>query len=388
MLGNTFGKLFRVTCAGESYAGGFREDVQKELRGGIMTIVDGVPAGIHITAQMIKAELDKRRPGRTPLDSPRKEADIPYIFSGVMEGDLTTGAPVGIIIPNTDVDMEHIDQYREYKDIARPGHAEITYMKKYGQFNDWAGAGRASGRETAGRVAGGAVAKAILAKYGIDVIAYTVASHGIQAGPFTYEQAKAGYRTNDINCPDAEVARKMEEDILNVRKAGETAGGVIEIVAHGVPAGLGEPCFDKLEATIAHGLISIGAVKGVEFGAGFSAADMTGSECNDEMHWDGDKVAYYSNNSGGFLGGISNGDDLKIRVAIKPTPTVDIPQRTVNTATHEEVTLAPQTRRDATLLGRIYPVCEAMVSIALVDALMQAAGYRAFTDISEKYDKL
>ena len=196
MMGNTLGRMFRVTTAGESYSGGFRKNlnIPKELFGGLITIVDGVPAGIKITAEDIQVELDKRKPGQTPLDSPRLEKDKVYIFSGVMENDLSTGAPIGIVIPNNDIEDIHIGQYREYKDVIRPGHAEYTFFKKYGQYSDWVGAGRASGRETASRVAGGAVAKLVLDKMGIDVIGFISASHGIKAKPITYEMAKENYR--------------------------------------------------------------------------------------------------------------------------------------------------------------------------------------------------
>jgi chorismate synthase len=283
MMGNTFGKLFKVTTCGESYAGGFRKNLEipKELFGGLLTIVDGVPPGIKITPDMIQKELDKRKPGQSKLDSPRKEIDKVYIFSGVMEDDLSTGAPIGLVIPNVDIEDIHIDQYRSYKDVVRPGHAEYTFFKKYGDYADWVGAGRASGRETAARVAGGAIAQAVLDTFGIDVIGFVAESHGIKAGPISYEQAKANYRKNELNCPDLEKAEEMIADILKVKEEGDTCGGVVEIIAKGVPAGLGEPVFDKLNATIAHGIMSIGAIKGLEFGAGFEHATMKGSESND-----------------------------------------------------------------------------------------------------------
>lgn len=392
MMGNTFGRMFRVTTTGESYSGGFRKkpDIPKELFGGLITIVDGVPAGIKIKAEDIQVELDKRKPGQTPLDSPRLEKDKVYIFSGVMENDLSTGAPIGIVIPNNDIEDIHIGQYREYKDVIRPGHAEYTFFKKYGQYSDWVGAGRASGRETASRVAGGAVAKLVLDKMGIDVIGFISASHGIKAKPITYEMAKENYRKNELNCPDLETAPKMIEDILKVKDAGETCGGIVEIIAKGVPAGLGEPVFDKLEATIAHALMSIGAIKGVEFGAGFDFANMVGSESNDESYVDKStgRVRFSTNNAGGFLGGISNGEEIRIRLAVKPTPTVSVAQKAVNVERMEVETLSPITRRDASLLPRIYPVCEAMVRIAILDALIMAKGYRAVTDIDEKWDRI
>ena len=392
MMGNTFGRLFRVTTCGESYSGCFRKKpgIPKELYGGLLTIVDGVPAGIKITAEDIQAELDKRKPGQTPLDSPRLEKDRVYIFSGVMENDFSTGAPIGIVVPNNDIEDIHVGQYREYKDSIRPGHAEYTFFKKYGDYADWVGAGRASGRETVSRVAGGAVAKLVLEKMGVDVVAFITESHGIKAGPVSYEQAKANYRKNELNCPDLEAAPKMIEDILDVKAKGETCGGVVELIARGVPAGLGEPVFDKLEATLCHALMSIGAVKVIEFGAGFEFARMLGSESNDESYVDEKtgRVAFYTNHAGGFLGGISNGDEIRVRLAIKPTPTVSVPQRAVNVADMTNGVLSPITRRDASLLPRIYPVCEAMARIAILDALMMAKGYRAMEDIDEKWDRI
>jgi len=391
-MGNTFGRMFRVTTCGESYAGGFRKNlnIPKELYGGLITIVDGVPPGIKLTADMIQQELDKRKPGQSELDSPRKEIDRVYIFSGVMEDDLTTGAPVGMVIPNVDIEDIHIEQYRSYKDIVRPGHAEYTFFKKYGEYADWVGAGRASGRETAARVAAGAVAKAILDPLGIDVIGFVTESNGIKAGPITYEMAKANYRKNELNCPDLEKAREMIEDILKVKQEGDTCGGVVEIIARGVPAGLGEPVFDKLSATIAHGIMSIGAIKGLEFGEGFEHARMKGSESNDRPYLDEStgRVRFRTNKAGGVLGGISNGEDIRIRVAVKATPTVSVPQETVDMEKMENVVLEPITRRDPSLLPRIYPVCEAMVRIAIVDALFMAKGYRALSNISDKWDRL
>ncbi len=392
MVGNTFGRFFRVTTCGESYSGGFRKNlnVPKELYGGLMTIIDGVPPGIKITAELVQKELDKRKPGQSPLDSPRKEIDKVYIFSGVMEDDLSTGAPIGLVIPNVDIEDIHIDQYRSYQDVIRPGHAEYTFFKKYGEFADWVGAGRASGRETASRVAGGAIAQAILDTIGIDVVGFVSESHGIKAGPITYEMAKANYRKNELNCPDLDKAPEMIADILKIKEEGDTCGGVVEIIARGVPAGLGEPVFDKLSATIAHGIMSIGAIKGLEFGGGFEHSNLKGSESNDEPYYDKEsgRVRFKTNISGGFLGGISNGEDLRIRVAVKATPTVSVPQSTVNMAKMENVVLEPITRRDPSLCPRIYPVCEAMVRIAILDAVFIAKGYRALTNIDPKWDRV
>lgn len=392
MMGNTFGRLFRVTTCGESYGGGFRKNlnIPKELFGGLITIVDGVPPGIKITPEMIQKELDKRKPGQSKLDSPRKEIDRVYIFSGVMEDDLSTGAPIGLVIPNVDIEDIHMDQYRSYKDIIRPGHAEYTFFKKYGDYADWVGAGRASGRETAARVAGGAIAQAVLDTFGIDVIGFVTESHGIKAGPISYELAKANYRKNELNCPDLKKAEEMIADILKVKEEGDTCGGVVEIIARGVPAGLGEPVFDKLSATIAHGIMSIGAIKGLEFGAGFEHATMKGSESNDEPYLDQDsgRVRFKTNNAGGFLGGITNGEEIRIRVAVKATPTVSVPQATVDMSKMENTTLEPITRRDPSLCPRIYPVCEAMVRIAILDALYMAKAYRGVSNLDPKWDRI
>ncbi|MCX6354349.1 MAG: chorismate synthase [Candidatus Aureabacteria bacterium] len=363
MLGNTFGRVFRITTCGESYGSG------------LAVIVDGVPAGMKLTNEMIQEELDKRKPGQSELDSPRKETDIAQIFAGLGQEGLTTGAPVGIIVYNVDRQAVHVEQYRKAKHLFRPGHAEYTYFVKYGAHYDWCGAGRASGRETVGRVAGGAVAKQILLRDNIEVLAYVQESCGIRARRMGFEEVKKNYRKNPLNCPDLEAAEKMIAKILEIKAAGDTCGGVVEIIARGVPAGLGEPVFDKLSATIAHGLMSIGAVKGVEIGAGFRVAGMKGSECNDPPYIENERVRFRTNNSGGFLGGITNGEDLVIRMAVKPTPTISLEQDSFDKTTMREAKLAAITRRDATICPRIYPVAEAMVRIAILDALFMWRGW-------------
>ncbi|MFA5864953.1 MAG: chorismate synthase [Phycisphaerae bacterium] len=362
MLGNTFGRMFRVTCCGESYGRG------------LMTIVDGVPPGLKITREMVQAELDKRRPGQSPIDSPRKETDQVEIVAGMLEG-VTTGAPVGMIIYNVDTQQVHVEQYRAVKDVFRPGHANFTFFVKYGQYADWCGAGRSSGRETVGRVAGGAIAKVILDRDGIEVLAYTKESHGIKMRDMTYEQIKANYRKNDINCPDLEAGKRMEEDLHKVRDEGDTAGGIIEIVARGVPAGWGEQIFDKLKATLAQGIMSIGAVQGMEFGDGFKCATMTGSQWNDQPFVENGAIRFHTNHCGGLLGGMSNGEDIVIRIAVKATPTISKDQDTIDVYTMEKKKLSAITRRDITLLPRVAPVAEAMVRIALVDAMYMSAAY-------------
>jgi chorismate synthase len=372
MLGNTFGRLFRVTACGESYGEG------------LAVIVDGVPPGIELTNAMIQEELDKRRPGQSDIDSPRKETDRVQIFAGVMEGK-TSGAPVGMIIYNIDRQQIHVDQYRAVKDVVRPGHAEYTFFVKYGDYADWCGAGRASGRETVTRVAAGALAKIILKREGIEVLGYVKESYGIRARDLTFEEVKANYRKNEINCPDLEAAQKMLAKIREIKAEGDTCGGVVEVIARGVPPGLGEPVFDKLSATIAQGLMSIGAVKGVEIGAGFEVARMKGSECNDIPYLKDGKVRFRTNHAGGFLGGITNGEDIVARIAVKPTATISKPQQTVNMTTMQETTLAAITRRDITICPRIYPVAEAMVAIAITDALYMWRAWEAVSKLERKY---
>ncbi|MFZ5987876.1 MAG: chorismate synthase [Bacillota bacterium] len=393
MVGNSFGRIFRVTTCGESYAGGFRKnlDIPQELYGGLMAIVDGVPPGIKLTADFVQEELDKRRPGKSDLDTPRKERDKVYIFSGVMEDDITTGAPVGMIIPNGVIEDEHLNKHKSYKEVVRPGQAGYTFFKKYGQFADNIGAGRASGRETAARVAGGAVAKAVLDSMGIDVIAFITEIHGIKAENITYEMAKANYRKNELNCPDLEKAKEMMDELLKIKGEGDSCGGVVEIIARGVPAGLGEPVFDKLQATLAHAIMSIGAIKGIEFGAGFDHTKMKGSESNDTPYFDEDsgRVRFKTNRAGGILGGISNGEDIRIRVAVKPTPTINVQQDTVNMYKLQNVNVEFDTRNDPSICPRIYPVCEAMVRIALLDAIYLAKGYRAVSsNVDPRWDNL
>ena len=380
MLGNTFGRIFRVTACGESYGIG--------KGSGLAVIVDGVPPGLELNDELIQEELDRRRPGVGKLNSPRMETDQCDIFAGLGQDGVTTGAPVGIIIYNVDTQDIHVDQYRQYKDLCRPGHATYSFYAKYGEHQDWCGAGRASGRETVARVAGGAVAKHILAKEGIDLISYTIQCMDIKSKEMTFEEAKNNYRRNEINCPDLEAAEKMEKRVLEIKDEGETAGGILELRINGVPAGLGEPVFDKLSAMLGHALLSIGAIKGIEFGAGFNVCNMKGSECNDEFRKKDGTIGFKTNNAGGILGGISNGDEIVVRLAVKPTPTVSVIQDSVNMQNMQIEKLEPITRRDPTLLGRIYPVVEAMAAITLVDALMMSRGYDNVCRIENKWREI
>lgn len=373
MLGNTFGRMFRVTACGESYGDA------------LVAIVDGCPAGLEIDDAYVQKELDARRPGTSPLDSPRQETDQVHIFAGVRDG-FTTGAPLGMIIYNVDRHDIHVKQYFDVKDLIRPGHAEYTYNIKYGKYADWCGAGRASGRETCMRVAAGAVAKKILEKHGIKVLGYVKECMGIRARDLSFEEIEANYRANMINCPDEEAAKKMIDRVLEIKDEGDTAGGTVEVIARGVPAGLGEPVFDKLNATIAHGLMSIGAVRGVEFGAGFAVSNMKGSECNDIPYvGDDGKVHFKTNRAGGIEGGISNGEEIIVRVAVKPTATISIDQDTVNMATMQNTKLGAITRRDPTITARLVAVAESMVRITLLDHLMMWRGYDAVQQIEHAW---
>jgi len=381
MMGNTFGRLFRITTCGESYG--------KGKGSGLSVIVDGVPAGLKITREDIQAELDKRKPGVGKLNSPRKELDQCEIFAGYGQDGVTTGAPLGIMIYNVDTQKVHIDQYGQYKDLFRPGHATYPFFLKYGDSQDWCGAGRASGRETVTRVAAGAIAKKILANEGIDVIAYTKQCMDIVAKDITYEEAKKNYRKTEINCPDLEAAKKMEKRVLEIKDEGDTAGGIIELRIHNLPGGLGEPVFDKISATLSSAIMGIGAVKGVEFGAGFKCGNMKGSEFNDQPYLTKNgKVKFKTNNCGGTLGGMTIGEDIVMRIAIKPTPTVSVKQTTVNMKTMKEEELDPVTRRDPTLLARIYVVAEAMAACAVLDSLYMARAYDGIVKLDKKWMKL
>jgi len=345
---------------------------------------------MKLDVEMIQAELHKRRPGQSKLDSPRLETDQVEIVSGMNEG-VTTGAPVGLLIRNVDTQQIHVDQYRGVKDLIRPGHAESTFFQKYGEDTDWCGAGRASGRETVGRVAGGAIAKQILAREGVEILGHVIESHGIKGrsltdGTMTFEELKKNYRTNDLNCCDLDAVDEMVADLLKVREAGDTAGGAMEIVARGVPAGLGEPVFDKLKATISHGLMSIGAIMSLEFGSGKAASTMLGSEWNDQPFLEDGQVRWRTNNAGGFLGGISTGEDIVVRMAVKGTPTISKDQDSVDMIKLEETRLSAITRRDISLMPRIFSVAEAMMAIAITDALFLARGWYGVSRMDPKWE--
>ncbi|OGP66547.1 MAG: chorismate synthase [Deltaproteobacteria bacterium RBG_13_47_9] len=350
MGGNSFGIIFRVTTWGESHG---------EALG---VVIDGCPARIGLSPEDIQKELNRRRPGHGIGSSPRKERDRVEILSGVFEGK-TTGTPLSLLIRNEDVDSS---SYEELKGIFRPGHADFTYQAKYG-LRDHRGGGRASARETVGRVAAGAVAKKILAQEEIKVLAYTLELGGVKAEKKDDEEIEK----NPFRCPDRDAAIEMEKKTEEVKRGGDTLGGIVEILVKGCPPGLGEPVFDKLEADLAKALMSIGAIRGVEVGAGFRVARMLGSQCNDPLGPKG----FEKNDAGGILGGISNGEDILLRVAVKPIPSIRLDQRTINSSM-QPVSLQIKGRHDVSAIPRINLVCEAMVAIVLTDHLLRQKALR------------
>jgi chorismate synthase len=309
--------------------------------------------GLDLCEADIQAELDRRKPGQSGVSTSRKEEDAVHILSGVFEGK-TTGTPLLLLIYNQDARPADYDAIR---DMFRPGHADYTYLKKYG-LRDYRGSGRASGRETAGRVAAGAVAKKILAGRGVSVLAYTLRAAGVACQSFD----PAVIEKNAMRACDAVAAREMEARVAQLREEGDSAGGVVECRARGVPAGLGEPVFGKLDAELAHAMLSLGAVKGIEFGAGFAAVDMRGSQHNDGMS----AAGFASNNAGGVTGGISTGQEIVFRVAVKPVPSISKTQETLDINGNERE-IRVQGRHDACICPRIVPVVEAMTAIVLED---------------------
>ena len=343
MSGNVFGTIFRITTFGESHGKA------------VGVVVEGVTPGLDLSEADIQKELDKRKPGQSEVSTSRKERDTVQILSGVFEGK-TTGTPLTMIIFNEDADSK---SYENIKNLFRPGHADYTYYKKYG-IRDYRGGGRSSGRETAARVAAGAVAKKMLLKTGIKITAYVTKAAGIECN----ERDLAEIEKNIVKACDAKTAKAIVERILKLKEDGNSAGGVVECKISGVPAGLGEPVFDKLDADIAKAMLSIGSVKGIEFGLGFKSADITGKENNDQM----DKNGFISNNAGGILGGISTGKDIIFRIAVKPTASIASEQKTID-INGDEVVCKTEGRHDPCICPRIVPVVEAMAAIVIVDHL-------------------
>ena len=353
MAGNTFGQHFTVTTFGESH--------------GIAmgAVVDGCPPGLELCEADLQRDLDRRRPGQSKYTTQRKEPDIVKILSGVFEG-VTTGTSIGLVIENQDAKSK---DYTDIKDIYRPAHADYTYHKKYG-IRDYRGSGRASARETAMRVAAGAVARKVL---GGDI---SVRGALVQMGPHQISRERWDWdevERNPFWCPDAKSAKDWEAYLDGVRKSGSSAGAVIEIVASGVPAGFGAPVYGKLDGDLAAALMSINAVKGVEIGAGFAAAALSGEENADEMRMEGKSVSFLSNNAGGILGGISTGQDIVARFAVKPTSSILAPRRTV-TRDGEDSEISTSGRHDPCVGIRAVPVGEAMMACVLADHLLRHRG--------------
>jgi len=439
MLGCHFGRCFQVTVAGGSYQDGLSATIQ------------GVPPGMVITEQEIYGDLLLRKPGADELSSPRKEPDLPVIYSGVNSADTiegagnwnhTNGTPLCVLIPNLDRHFIHIKQYQDTNRTPRPGHASYASFMKYGPDDDAIGAGIFSGRYTCTIVAAGYVAKRVLKKFGIDVFAYVREAAGVRCpdmdserildytnryktmradlDPFYQEiyvkkritpemrflekmkifaeieqeidpiRQKAPRMTPQavldkygvhhiINCPDMDAANEMVAACNKISATGDSSGGIAEVVVTGVPAGLGEPVFDKLDAELGR-MLGIGAVKGVEVGAGFAVKDMTGYECNDQMRSENGKVVFDSNNAGGITGGLATGQPIVVKLAVKPTPTIDKPQHTIDKYTLENKDLAAITRRDPTIVARIWPVAENYTACVILDHLIAHCGYQALID--------
>ncbi len=353
-MGNQFGKLFSITTYGESHGGG------------IGVVIDGCPPLLPITLEEIQHDLDRRRPGQSDLTTQRDETDAVHIIAGVFEGK-TLGTPISLGVRNQDAKSE---DYDDLKDVLRPGHADFTTMEKYG-IRDHRGGGRASARETIGRVAAGAIARKLLAHAeNAEVLAWVSQvgkiSADVDVGEITLETVEA----NPTRCPDPKAAKQIEKAIEQARDAKDSLGGVIQCRVKGIPAGLGEPVFDKLDAELAKALLSIPAAKGMEVGSGFAGAEMTGSQHNDAFKNEDGKIATETNRSGGIQGGISNGEDILVTVAFKPTSTIGIEQQTVDTS-GTETTLAAKGRHDPCVLPRAVAVVEAMVCLVLADHLLR-----------------
>lgn len=444
MIGCHLGRVFQVTVAGGSY------------QEGLLTVIQGVPPGMVFTEQEVYGELLLRKPGSDELSSPRKEPDLPIVYTGTNAADTienagnkdhTNGTPLSILIPNLDRHFVHVKQYQDTNRTPRPGHASYASFLKYGPDDDAIGAGIFSGRYTAPIVAAGSVAGKILAACGIHVFAYVKEAAGVRCpdvehaaamrsveaykrmrralDPFYQEVYVKGRITPDmrflekaavfaqiekeidairqrtphllpmqieqeygvhpvVNCPDRQAAQEMLEACNRITATGDSSGGVVEVVATGVPAGLGEPVFEKLDAELGR-MLGIGAVKGVEVGAGFAVKDMTGIQSNDAMRSAHGKVVFDSNSAGGITGGLTTGQPIIARLAVKPTPTIDKPQHTIDKYTLENKQLAAITRRDPTIVARIWPVAESYVAMLLLDALIVHYGYQTLRSQVEKH---
>jgi chorismate synthase len=360
-MSSQFGVLFRIATWGESHGGG------------VGVVIDGCPPRVPITEQEIQAELDRRRPGQSEIVTPRAEADRCEILSGVFEG-LTLGTPISLAVRNTDARPE---AYREMEHTFRPSHADYTYQAKFG-IRNWQGGGRASARETVGRVAAGAIAKKVLSAQlpGFAAIAYVKSVHRVVARVDPETVTAEEVEKSIVRCPDPAAAVEMIDLIKNFRKEGNSVGGTIECVIRGIPPGLGEPVFDKLEADLAKAMLSIPATKGFELGSGFAGTELTGAEHNDLFEIRGNRVRTQSNFSGGIQGGISNGETIFFRVAFKPTATILQSQKTVTTD-FTETEIAARGRHDPCVVPRAVPIVEAMGCLVLCDHFLRQQAYGA-----------
>ncbi|MFT4297627.1 MAG: chorismate synthase [Candidatus Woesearchaeota archaeon] len=346
MTGSTFGKLLRITTWGESHGKA------------IGAVVDGCPSCIELSEKDIQKDLDRRKPGQSSITTQRKEQDIVEILSGTFNGK-TTGAPISLVIKNKDADSS---KYEKIKHLFRPGHADFTFQKKY-NIRDYRGGGRSSARETAARVAAGTIAKKIIHNINPNV---KFIAHALKIGDVTAEKLNfSEIEKNKARCADKAAAKKMEELILSSKQKGDSIGGIVGLIIKNCPVGLGDPVFDKLDADLAKALISIGAVKGIEIGAGFNCAKMKGSESNDYITTQG----FASNNSGGILGGISTGQDIVIRIAVKPTPSISQEQSTIDLAGKAQK-ICIEGRHDPCIVPRIIPIAEAMAALVIADKML------------------
>ena len=359
MAGSTFGKLFTITTFGESHGVA------------VGAVIDGCPAQIPLSEEDIQTDLNRRRPGQSEVSTPRDEKDRVQIVSGVFEG-VTTGAPICAFVRNKSFDSS---KYIPFKDKFRPGHADFTFWKKYG-FRDWRGSGRASGRETVGRVIGGAIAKKVLAKDFINIIGHTIQIGKIKAKSFEVTEIER----NDVRCADPKAAIKMKQLVVSLKAQGDSIGGVAEIRVVGVPPGLGSPVFEKLQAELGKALFSIGTVKGLEFGDGFASVTRQGSENNDEFAMKDGRIGTKTNAAGGVLGGISTGEPLMIRIASKPPSSIVKKQDTVNKEGNPE-TIEVHGHHDPVVVPRLIPVAESMVALVLVDQVLQWKAYKEYHQV-------
>jgi len=352
MSGSVLGDIFKISTWGESHGKG------------LGVVVDGCPAGLELSEEDIQKDLDRRKPGQSPFTTPRKEGDKVEILSGIFQGK-TTGTPISMIIFNKN---QRSKDYSKLKDVYRPGHSDYTYDLKYG-FRDYRGSGRASGRETAARVAAGAAARKLLAELGVEINAYTSSIGPVSIDP---ENSDIESRMNNfLYMPDQKAAEKAEEYLTNLIKDNNSSGGTIECRVKNVPKGLGDPVFDKIDGLLARAVMSIGAVKGVEIGSGFKAAEMTGHEHNDFYQYSADgEIIKQTNNAGGTVGGITDGSDIFLKAAVKPTPSIEMTQQAVNKS-GEDIELNIYGRHDPIIVPRAVVVVEAMTALTMVDLLLK-----------------